>query len=114
MSARTSLAALTVSALLAACGGSGSHKAQARPAHRRDARVGQAELHRRPRYRREPGGPRRRNPPPEQALVTAETENRLLVVDLPSGRVVRRIPLPPDPEDIAAAPAAERRRRSPW
>ena len=27
-------------------------------------------------------------------------------MDLPSGRVVRRIPLPPDPEDIAAAPAA--------
>lgn len=37
-----------------------------------------------------------------QALVTAETENRLLVVDLPSGRVARRVPLPPDPEDIAA------------
>ena len=29
--------------------------------------------------------------PRPQALVTAETENRLLVVDLPSGRVVRRI-----------------------
>jgi YVTN family beta-propeller protein len=37
-----------------------------------------------------------------QALVTAETENRLLVVDLPSGRVVRRIALPPDPEDVSA------------
>ncbi len=36
-----------------------------------------------------------------QALVTAETENRLLVVALPSGRVVRRIPVPPDPEDLA-------------
>jgi hypothetical protein len=37
-----------------------------------------------------------------QALVTAETENRLLVVDLPSGRVVRRIPVARDPEDLAA------------
>jgi DNA-binding beta-propeller fold protein YncE len=36
-------------------------------------------------------------------LVTAESENRLLVIALPSGRVVNRIPLPPDPEDIAAA-----------
>jgi YVTN family beta-propeller protein len=33
--------------------------------------------------------------------VTAETENRLLVVDLPSGRVIRRIAVPPDPEDLA-------------
>lgn len=40
--------------------------------------------------------------PPMQALVTAESENRLLVVDLPSGRVVKRIGLPPDPEDVAA------------
>jgi YVTN family beta-propeller protein len=38
-----------------------------------------------------------------QALVTDETQNRLLVVDIPSGRVVRHVPLPPDPEDVAAA-----------
>lgn len=37
-----------------------------------------------------------------QALVTTETENRLLVVDLPSGRVARKMTLPQDPEDIAA------------
>jgi DNA-binding beta-propeller fold protein YncE len=36
-----------------------------------------------------------------QALVTAEVQNRLLVVDLPSGRVARRVPLPADPEDLA-------------
>jgi YVTN family beta-propeller protein len=42
----------------------------------------------------------------EQALVTAETENRLLVVDLPRGRVVRRVPLPADPEDVAATSPA--------
>ena len=38
-----------------------------------------------------------------QALVTAETENRLLVVDLPSGRVTERVALPTDPEYVAAA-----------
>jgi DNA-binding beta-propeller fold protein YncE len=39
--------------------------------------------------------------PPPQAFVTAETENRVLVVDLPSGRIAGKVPLPPDPEDIA-------------
>jgi DNA-binding beta-propeller fold protein YncE len=37
-----------------------------------------------------------------QALVTAETENRLLIVDLPSGRVVGRLAMAADPEDVAA------------
>lgn len=37
-----------------------------------------------------------------QALVTDETQNRLLVVDLPDGRLARWVPLPNDPEDIAA------------
>ncbi|MHB8689819.1 MAG: YncE family protein [Solirubrobacteraceae bacterium] len=36
-----------------------------------------------------------------RALVTAETENRLIVVALPSGRLVRRVPLPPGPEYVA-------------
>jgi hypothetical protein len=96
MIVRTGITALTVSALLAACGGSGSHKHEA--ARTRAATVASAK----------PVAPLAvsRPPAPEQALVTAETENRLLVVDLPSGRVVRRIPLPPDPEDIAAAPPA--------
>jgi DNA-binding beta-propeller fold protein YncE len=40
--------------------------------------------------------------PRVQALVTAETENRLLVVDLASGRVVRRLAIANDPEDVAA------------
>jgi DNA-binding beta-propeller fold protein YncE len=35
------------------------------------------------------------------ALVTAETENQLLLVALPSGRIARRVTLAPDPEDIA-------------
>lgn len=40
--------------------------------------------------------------PYAQALVTDETENRLLVADLPSGRVTRRVLLPAGPEDVAA------------
>jgi DNA-binding beta-propeller fold protein YncE len=40
--------------------------------------------------------------PLPQALVTDESQNRLLVVDLPSGRIARSVPVPPDPEDIAA------------
>jgi DNA-binding beta-propeller fold protein YncE len=38
---------------------------------------------------------------PVQALVTDESENRLLVVDLPSGRIVRRIAMAADPENVA-------------
>jgi DNA-binding beta-propeller fold protein YncE len=46
---------------------------------------------------------RRRRTDPPQALVTDETQNRLLVVDLRSGRVVRHVALPPDPEDVAGS-----------
>jgi YVTN family beta-propeller protein len=35
------------------------------------------------------------------ALVTAETENRVIAVALRSGRVLRRVAVPGDPEDIA-------------
>jgi DNA-binding beta-propeller fold protein YncE len=38
-----------------------------------------------------------------QALVTDETQNRLLVVDLPSGRIAHSVPVPADPEDIAVS-----------
>ncbi len=103
MSARTSLAALTASALLAACGGSVSHQHKHEPAQTHPATVASA----RPVAPAPATRPARApNAPPEQALVTAETENRLLVVDLPSGRVVNRIPLPADPEDIAATSPA--------
>jgi protein MpaA len=37
-----------------------------------------------------------------RALVTAETENRLLAVDVGSGRVIRRWTLPADPENVEA------------
>ena len=91
MSARVAVPALIVSALIAACGGSVRHRtpppsppaepSPATAATRKPATV----------------------PPTPQALVTAETEDRLLVVALPSGRVVRRIALPRDPEDIAVS-----------
>jgi DNA-binding beta-propeller fold protein YncE len=42
-------------------------------------------------------------PAPLQALVTAQTENRLLVVDLPSGHVARRVTVPGDPEYVATS-----------
>jgi DNA-binding beta-propeller fold protein YncE len=38
------------------------------------------------------------------ALVTAELRNQLVVVSLPDGRVIRRIPVAPDPKTVAAAP----------
>jgi len=44
-----------------------------------------------------------RAPSLPQALVTDEAQNRLLVVDLPSGRIARSVPVPADPEDIAVS-----------
>ena len=38
------------------------------------------------------------------ALVTAELRNELVVVSLPGGRVVRRIPVAHDPKTVSAAP----------
>jgi hypothetical protein len=43
------------------------------------------------------------SPQPPEALVTDETQNRLLAVDLPSGQIAWSVHLPADPEDIAAA-----------
>ena len=56
-----------------------------------------------PTVTRAPGSAPPRHVPPPQALVTAETENRLLVVNLLSGRVTRSVTLPADPENIALA-----------
>jgi DNA-binding beta-propeller fold protein YncE len=35
------------------------------------------------------------------ALVTAETQNELLAISLPDGRVLKRLPMPADPENVA-------------
>ena len=92
MTARTWFVALIVPALLAACGGSGSHPAKRARAKGPVTAAGPVSA----------AVARRVPTPPMQALVTAESENRLLVVDLPGGRVVNRIVLPPDPEDVSA------------
>jgi DNA-binding beta-propeller fold protein YncE len=88
MSARTWTWALTLSVLVAACGGSAAS---------RQTHIAAATATAKQRAVR--ATPSR--PGQERALVTAETENRLLVVALPSGRVLGRIALPRDPEDIA-------------
>lgn len=36
------------------------------------------------------------------ALVTAESQNQLLAVDLRSGRIVKRLPMPSDPQNVEA------------
>ncbi|MDQ6804264.1 MAG: hypothetical protein M3065_04725 [Actinomycetota bacterium] len=40
--------------------------------------------------------------PSPQALVAAESENRLVLVNLRRGRVIRSVSLPADPEYVAA------------
>lgn len=76
--------------LLAGCGA--AHSVRRPPSRRVTVTVASAPV----------STPSARPLPAPQALVTDETENRLLVVDLPSGRVVRRVTLPADPEDVAA------------
>ncbi len=44
-----------------------------------------------------------RAPSAPQALVTDEAQNRLLLIDLRSGRIARSVPVPADPEDIATS-----------
>lgn len=84
------LAALLLIAPLAGCGGSHSTPPKTYPTATKTTSAPQAAPTARTFHRSSP-----------QALVTDETQNRLLVVDLPSGRIVRRVALPPDPEDIA-------------
>jgi YVTN family beta-propeller protein len=88
--------------LLSACGATGSQPAGSQHAQpRRATRPATPAAG----PRRAPAVSRHRRAAPRvQALLTAETENRLLVVDLPSARVVRQVALPPDPEDVAAEP----------
>ena len=84
--------AMLVLTLLAACGSRQAAKSRFAANTSTEAAVTPA-----------PPSARDPSPPAPQALVTDETENRLLVVDLPDGRIVRRVPLPADPEDIAAS-----------
>jgi DNA-binding beta-propeller fold protein YncE len=87
--------ALLAALLLAGCGGS-PHKpvATRTSAVEEQAQVSQVPVAMPTAHRARPA---------PVALVTAETENRLLVVSLGSGRVLRRIGLPTDPENVISA-----------
>lgn len=90
MTANRASAAAVLAFVVAACGG--SHADKARHEGRLPSRVTSSPA--------AASDPTSRLPPP-QAMVTDETQNRLLVVDLPSGRVSRRVMVPADPEDLA-------------
>jgi DNA-binding beta-propeller fold protein YncE len=81
---------LLATALVTGCGAKTKHTQVAtRPVHR--------PLAARPKPKAKPVRA------PIQAVVTAETENALLVIDVPSARVLRRVRLAADPEDVAAS-----------
>ena len=95
MTSRAAAAALALGVLVAGCGG-GLHHGQPRSGTTSTKTL---EATRTP----VPGGAAAARPhPATQALVTDETQNQVLVVDIPNGRVVRRLPMAPDPEDVAA------------
>ena len=99
MRRRSAVVAMILGALAAGCGGGSHHRPrQTTAATGKPVRtVATVAAVGAPAVRHAPAAI-----PPVQALVTAETENRLLVVDLPSGRVVRRLAIADDPEDVAA------------
>jgi DNA-binding beta-propeller fold protein YncE len=86
----------TLGVLAASCGGSSNvhDRTQSRPSPATSQAIALAASA--SGVRTSPARPTR-----TQALVTDETENRLLVVDLPGGRVVRRVAVAPDPENVA-------------
>jgi len=99
MTRRSAVATMVLGALAAGCGGGSHHRSHttAAPTVATAASATTVAAVGTPAVRHAPAAM-----PPVQALVTAETENRLLVVDLPSGRVVRRLTIASDPEDVAA------------
>lgn len=85
-----------VGVFLAGCGGATApqpHALRPRPAQRTHSPPAPSRTHRR-------AAPDRQ----AQALVTAETENRLLIADLRSGKITRAIALPAGPQYVAAEP----------
>jgi DNA-binding beta-propeller fold protein YncE len=88
----------------AALGGCGGARPLARAHARPDART-LARAHARPDARPPARAHARPDARPDPlAFVTAETENRLLVVDLRTGAVTRRISVPGGPQYVAAEP----------
>ena len=96
MSRRAAAVALMSGLLVTGCGGSGRKDP---PGRTGTAGVATVAAVRSPVLGRSTVATAR---PPVQAFVTDEQQNRVLVVDLPSGRVVRRLAMAPDPEDVAA------------
>jgi len=90
---KTTLAGLLIGLSLAGCGTAARPAADPRPAAGQRPHAAAAT---------EPRA-RRAVTPPLQALVTAQTEDRLLVADLPSGRVVRSITVPGSPGYVDAS-----------
>ena len=111
MSRRAAAAALSLGLLVTGCGGSGGKHRPSRPGTTSAVTVaavrppvpGRPAVAAHASVAHTPAGTLvAHTAPTVQALVTDEQQNRVLVVDLPSGRVVRRLAMPPDPEDVAA------------
>jgi DNA-binding beta-propeller fold protein YncE len=90
--------ALILAALVAGCGGAADHRRRL-PQPPRLVATRPAPAATRP----APATKRPALPRPE-ALVTAETENRLLIVDLRTGKVLARTALPAGPQYVVAEP----------
>ncbi|MDQ6606123.1 MAG: YncE family protein [Actinomycetota bacterium] len=102
MTTARTLCWLTAAALLGGCGGSRSRPpTAAKPSAPRSPVTLAPAPGARPPARGHPGRARRSRP---QALVTAETENRLLIVDLETGAVNGRVTVPAGPQYVAAQP----------
>ncbi|MGH2909780.1 MAG: YncE family protein, partial [Solirubrobacteraceae bacterium] len=98
---RLRAAAVLAPVLLVAACGSG-HRVHKRPT-RPDRPVQRVRSQTGPAIPAAAQVPATRPPQAPQALVTDEAQSRVLVVDLPSGRIARSVPVPDDPEDIAAS-----------
>jgi DNA-binding beta-propeller fold protein YncE len=86
--------ALPLVALVAAGCGAARHAAPLHPAQAHRARAAETTPDPRPAAA------------PLQALVTDQTQNRVLVVSIPAGKVIRRVGVTGDPTYVAATPKA--------
>jgi len=99
---QSALAALLILAV-SGCGATGRHDPR-RERRARGAPVARTSAPSEAIAARAPGAgsPPSSPPPPRRAFVTAQTEDRILEVELPSGRVVGQTAVPGDPEYVAA------------
>jgi DNA-binding beta-propeller fold protein YncE len=102
---KRALCAMAIAVVIAGCGGAGtpptSPPIAANPQEHRDPSATASSGS--PAAAREAGGSRSSPPSPNpEALVTAETQNRLVTVDLTSGKVSKSVEMPTDPEFVTA------------